>query len=85
VDEIALHDEPLRKNFQMDDHIYKKLELVGTSKTSSDDAIRNALKKASETIHDISWFEVIEHRGDVKDGEVVHFQVTIKAGFHIHK
>ncbi len=75
----------IERNSQMDDHIYKKLELVGTSKTSSDDAIRNALKKAHETIRDVSWFEVVEQRGDVKDGEIVHFQVTIKVGFHIQK
>ena len=65
----------------MDDHIYKKIEIIGTSEKSSDDAIQNALKRASKSIHNLRWFEVIETRGSIKDGSVEHWQVTLKIGF----
>ncbi|WP_242205428.1 dodecin [Aestuariivivens insulae] len=65
----------------MEDHIYKIVEIVGTSETSSDDAVRNALKKASQTIQNLRWFKVIDSRGSIKDGDVQHWQVTIKLGF----
>lgn len=64
-------------------HTYKLVELVGSSTTGSDDAIRNALATASKTIRHIDWFEVIETRGHVVDGQVAHFQVTLKVGFRI--
>lgn len=67
----------------MPDHTYKLVELVGSSTSSSDDAIRNAIVKASATIKHIDWFQVIETRGHVKDGAVAHFQVTLKVGFRI--
>ncbi len=62
---------------------YKKIELVGTSPVSSDDAIRNALAKCSESIDHMDWFEVVETRGHIVDGQVAHFQVTVKVGFRI--
>ena len=62
-------------------HIYKKLELVGTSETSVEDAINNALSRANQTIQNMGWFEVTETRGDIVDGKVGHYQVTIKVGF----
>ena len=65
----------------MTDHVYKSVELTGSSRTSCDDAIRNALRRASRTLRNIKWFEVIETRGQVEDGDVAHWQVTIKAGF----
>ena len=65
----------------MDEHIYKKIEIVGTSNTSSDDAIENALKKASKSIHNLRWFEVIDTRGNINNGKVDMWQVTIKIGF----
>ena len=65
----------------MEDHIYKIVEIVGTSETSSDDAVKNALKKASKTIQNLRWFKVIESRGSIQDGMVQHWQVTIKLGF----
>lgn len=67
----------------MSDHIYKKLELVGSSSVSSDDAVRSAIKKANQTIHNLDWFEVVESRGQIVDGEVAHWQVTIKIGFRL--
>jgi flavin-binding protein dodecin len=62
---------------------YKLVELVGSSPASSDDAIRNAIAKASKTIKHIDWYQVIEQRGHVMDGKVAHFQVTVKIGFRI--
>ena len=64
-------------------HTYKLVELVGSSPTSSDDAIRNALASAAKTLRHIDWFEVVETRGHVVDGQVAHFQVTLKVGFRI--
>lgn len=64
-------------------HIYKIIELVGSSPNSSDEAIRNAIERASETVKHLDWFEVTETRGHIVDGCVAHFQVTIKAGFRL--
>jgi len=65
----------------MPDHVYKLIELTGTSSVSSDHAVQNAIAKASKSIHNIRWFEVRETRGDVRDGAVAHWQVTMKVGF----
>ena len=65
----------------MTNHVYKHIEITGSSKTGTDDAIRNALAKASQTIHNIQWFRVDETRGHVVDGKVAHWQVTINVGF----
>ena len=62
-------------------HVYKVLELVGSSPTSIEDAIQSAIARASSTLENVRWFEVIETRGHVEDGKVSHYQVTIKAGF----
>ncbi len=67
----------------MSSHVYKLLELVGSSPTSTDDAIRNAIATAAKTVRNIDWFEVIETRGHVVDGAVAHFQVTLKVGFRL--
>lgn len=64
-------------------HTYKLLELVGSSTTSTDDAIQNAIARAAETVKFLEWFEVLETRGHIQDGKVAHFQVTIKVGFRI--
>ena len=64
-------------------HTYKVIELVGSSAVSSDDAIQTAIAKASQTLHHLNWFEVIETRGHIVDGKVAHFQVTLKVGFRI--
>ena len=65
----------------MPDHIYKHLELTGSSAKSSDDAIRNALAKAAKTMRNMHWFQVVETRGHIDGGKVAHWQVTIKVGF----
>lgn len=67
----------------MANHVYKLVEVVGTSPTGSDDAIRNAIATAARTIRHIDWFEVLETRGQVADGKVAHFQVTLKVGFRL--
>lgn len=64
-----------------DEHVYKLLELVGSSKTSFEDAVQNAITRASETVRNIRWFEVLETRGWVEDGRVARYQVTLKVGF----
>lgn len=67
----------------MTSNTYKLIELVGTSPTSTDEAIRNAIQKASLTVKHIDWFQVIESRGHVENGRVAHYQVSLKVGFRI--
>jgi flavin-binding protein dodecin len=67
----------------MSDHVYKMVELVGSSSTGTDDAIRNAIEKASRTLRHIDWFQVLETRGNVADGKIAHYQVTLKVGFRL--
>ena len=67
----------------MSDHVYKLVELVGSSTVSTDDAIRNAIETAGKTLRHIDWFQTIETRGHVADGKVAHFQVTLKVGFRL--
>ena len=67
----------------MSDRVYKLVEVVGTSSTGTDDAIRNAIATAAKTLRHIDWFEVVETRGHVVDGKVAHFQVTLKIGFRL--
>jgi flavin-binding protein dodecin len=69
----------------MGDHVYKLIELTGSSNISSDDAIRNAITKASETINNVYWFQVIETRGSIRDGQVSDWQVTVKVGFRLNE
>ena len=65
----------------MDDHVYKIVELVGSSDTSIEDAIQTAIQRASQTLRNLRWFEVIQTRGHIENGEVRHYQVVLKAGF----
>jgi flavin-binding protein dodecin len=65
----------------MSDHVYKTVELTGSSKHSCDEAIRTAIERASKTVRDIRWFQVTETRGHVENGKVAHWQVTLKVGF----
>jgi flavin-binding protein dodecin len=67
----------------MADHVYKIIELTGSSEKGTDDAIRNAIAKAGETIRNLRWFEVVETRGYIEDGGVAYWQVTIKLGFTV--
>ena len=65
----------------MSDHVYKIVELVGSSKDSIEDAIQTAIRRADATLRNLRWFEVIQTRGHVENGEVSHYQVVLKAGF----
>ncbi len=65
----------------MDDHVYKVVELVGSSETSIEDAIQTAIQRAGQSLRNVRWFEVIQTRGHVENGEVRHYQVVLKAGF----
>ncbi|MCB1668596.1 MAG: dodecin family protein [Porticoccaceae bacterium] len=67
-----------------DHHTYKKIEIVGSSKTSIEDAIQSAITECSKSVKHIEWFEVVDTRGHVVDNQVAHFQVTLKIGFRIH-
>lgn len=67
----------------MSDHVYKKVELTGSSTKSVEDAIENAIAKASETMRNLRWFEVGETRGHIENGAISHYQVTIKVGFTV--
>ena len=65
----------------MSDHVYKTLELVGSSTTSADDAVKRAVARASQTVRQLRWFQVLDTRGHIENGEIAHWQVTIKVGF----
>jgi len=67
----------------MKDHVYKLIELTGTSTTSIEDAVEKAIKRAHKTVKRLSWFQVIETRGNIDKGKVQHWQVTIKVGFSV--
>jgi flavin-binding protein dodecin len=65
----------------MPDHIYKTIELTGSSNVGSDDAVDKAIARASKTLENLRWFEVTQLRGNIEDGRVAHWQVTLKVGF----
>lgn len=67
----------------MSDNVYRVTEIVGTSTEGSDAAVRNAISRASKTLQHLDWFEVVETRGHIENGEIEHFQVTVKVGFKL--
>lgn len=67
----------------MSEHVYKKIELTGSSSVGLQDAIENAVARASKTIQNMRWFEVVETRGHIENGKIAHWQVTIKVGFSL--
>ena len=69
----------------MSDHVYKTVELVGSSTTSAEDAVRGAVAKAAKTLRNLRWFEVVETRGQIDDGRVAYWQVTVKIGFTLEE
>jgi flavin-binding protein dodecin len=66
---------------RMDDHIYRVIQIVGSSEKSIDDAIQRAVSRASQTLRHLRWFEVVETRGQIDNGKIQHYQVTLKVGF----
>lgn len=67
----------------MSNHVYKKVELTGSSEVSIEDAVQSAIAKASTTLRNLEWFEITETRGHLQDGKVAHWQVTLKVGLRI--
>jgi flavin-binding protein dodecin len=65
----------------MPDHVYKTIELVGSSTRGMEDAVQKAIAKAAETVRNLRWFEVLDTRGHIEAGKVAHWQVTLKLGF----
>jgi flavin-binding protein dodecin len=78
---LATPSEALPPGDTMSNHVYKLLELTGSSTVSIEDAVSGAIAKAHETLRNIQWFEITETRGHVKDGKVAHWQVSLKIGF----
>ncbi|WP_374624205.1 dodecin [Pandoraea sp.] len=67
----------------MMNHVYKQVELTGSSTESIDDAVKCAIARASQTLRNLNWFEIIETRGHIEDGKVAHWQVTLKVGMRL--
>lgn len=65
----------------MSEHIYKTIELTGSSTTSPQDAVENAIARAAKTVHNMRWFQVTDTRGNIESGTVSYWQVTVKVGF----
>ncbi len=69
----------------MKDHIYKQIELTGTSTISIEDAVQKAIKRAHKTLNNLSWFQIVETRGSIDQGKIQHWQVSIKLGFCLNE
>ena len=69
----------------MSNHVYKTIELVGSSALGSDDAVQTAVERAAQTVRNLRWFQVIDTRGHIEEGRVAHWQVTIKVGFTLEE
>lgn len=67
----------------MDEHVYKTIELTGSSKVSIEEAVKNAISKAAKTVHDMRWFQVIDSRGYIEGDSISYWQVTVKIGFTV--
>lgn len=79
--EVADAQTPKEPN--MKDHVYKLIELTGTSTNSIEDAVEKAIKRAHKTVKNLCWFQVVETRGNIDKGKIQHWQVTIKVGFTV--
>jgi flavin-binding protein dodecin len=71
----------LNRGETMPDHVYKTIELVGSSTKGMEDAVQKAIAKAAQTVRNLRWFEVVDTRGHIEKGRVAHWQVTLKLGF----
>ena len=69
----------------MSNHVYKTIEITGSSSTGTDEAVRSAVQRAAKTIHDLRWFQVIETRGEIHDGNIPRWQITMKIGFTLEE
>ncbi len=81
--DFAIREEHSKRSAEtnMDSHIYRVIELVGTSEKGIDDAVTTAIDRAHKTIRNLRWFEIARTSGHIEDGKVQHFQVTLKVGF----
>jgi dodecin len=77
----ARHNAAATPGAAMSDHVYKSIELTGSSNTSIEEAVNTAVARAGQTVRNMQWFEVVETRGHIRDGKVAYWQVTIKVGF----
>jgi flavin-binding protein dodecin len=75
----------VRKVETMKNHVYKVIEIVGSSETSVEDAITTAVAQANKTVRNMDWFEVVQTRGHIENGKIGHYQVTLKIGFTLEK
>jgi flavin-binding protein dodecin len=73
------------RRMKMPDHVYRIIEVAGSSEKSIEDAIRNGVERAARTLRQVGWFEVLQTRGHVEDGKVAHFQVVLKVGFTLEE
>ena len=71
------------QSYRMEDPVYKQIELTGTSTSSIEEAVQKALKRAHKTVKNMSWFQVVEMRGNIDKGTIQHWQVSIKVGFAV--
>lgn len=69
----------------MSDNVYRIIEIVGSSSSGTDDAIRNAVARAGRTLNNLDWFQVVDTRGHIENGQIAHFQVTVKIGFTLEE
>jgi flavin-binding protein dodecin len=67
----------------MDEHVYKTIELTGSSRASVEDAVKNAISKAAKSVHNMRWFQIVDSRGYIEDNAVSYWQVTLKIGFTV--
>lgn len=82
---FRLYSDATDQDSTMSDHIYKKIELVGSSPDGFDAAVKNAVTRAEKTVRNMRWFEVTETRGEIEEGKINHWQVTLKVGFTLDK
>jgi dodecin len=80
---LRVHTARQTKGSSMADHVYSVSEIVGSSTVGIDDAVKVAVGRASQTLHNLDWFEVTDIRGHIEDGQIAHFQVTLKVGFRL--
>jgi dodecin len=69
----------------MQDHVYKIIQLAGSSEKSIEDAVQVAIQRASKTLKNLRWFEIVETRGHIENGRVAHYQVALKVGFTLEE
>jgi flavin-binding protein dodecin len=80
---IITFQKSYREENWMDEHIYKTIELTGSSTTSIEEAVKNAIAKAAESVHNMRWFQIVDSRGYIEDNAVSYWQVTLKIGFTV--